>query len=162
MISRDFLRGLSHLSKAELATVARYETDSNGAGFTAVADILRRRGHTIEAIVVLEDGLQRFPKVASARASLAADYLSEGMIPEALRAAMAAIEQTPDNVLANRLALRMLVQSDRREDVLLRLKVLETLVPDDSLTSGIRKLVAAGDWAGAGAGANRPAGCHVF
>ena len=149
MKTRDFLRGLGNLSKQEMALIERFEADPTGAGFSAVADLLRKRGHVIEAIVILEDGLSRFPKVASARAALASDYLSQGMFDESLREALAVIESAPDNALAHRLALRLLINADRQSEALDRLAALARLVPDDPPTASLRKLAAAGDWAGA-------------
>lgn len=145
-VSTRFLRDLHNLTKEELATIQKFESDPTGAGFVPIAEMLRNRGYIEEAIVILEDGCLRYPQYASARALLAQDYFTQGMFEESLRAAEQVLKANPDNALAQRIHLKLLILFDRREGVLSRLKVIAQAAPDDSLTSAVRKAVGAGDW----------------
>ena len=145
----EFLKNLQNLTKTEQSIVQKFESDATGASFVPVADLLRSRGYIEEAIVILEDGLLKYPLYSSARASLAKDYLSLGMLHEALEQAQRVLEQGPDNALAQRICLKLHVLFNRREDVLNRLKTIEKIVPDDEITQAIRKAIASGDWGSA-------------
>lgn len=148
-VTTEFLNELQNLSKEEESVIRKFQADPTGASFVPVADLLRKRGYIEEAIVVLEDGVQNYPQYASARASLARDYYSQGMFDESLKASEAALAATPDNALAQRINLKILVLLDRREEALARLKNIARAVPDDGLTLAIRKAIAVNDWASA-------------
>lgn len=145
-VTTEFLNELQNLSKEEKSVIRKFQTDPTGASFVPVAELLRKRGYIEEAIVVLEDGVQNYPQYSSARASLARDYYSQGMFDEALKASEAVLTTTPDNALAQRINLKILVLLDKREEALARLKNIARAVPDDALTLAIRKALAVNDW----------------
>lgn len=149
MINRDFIKNLPNLTKQESSAIKSFENDETRAGFVGISDILRIRGYIEESIVLLEDGLRRFPKYSSARAQLAADYLTRGMPVEALRETKRVILDAPDNTQAQRLALKLFVYFDNKNDAKATLAVLNQLGADDLFTSTIRKCISNNDWTGA-------------
>jgi tetratricopeptide (TPR) repeat protein len=145
-VTTEFLSELQNLTKDEKTTIQKFQTDPTGASFVPVADLLRKRGYIEEAIVVLEDGVQNYPQYSSARAALARDYYSQGMFDESLQATESVLSTAPDNTLAQRINLKLLVLMDRREEAMVRLKNIARAVPDDALTAAIRKAIAVNDW----------------
>jgi hypothetical protein len=149
MMTRDFLRNLPNLTKQESTAIKNFDNDETKAGFVGISDILRHRGYLEESIIMLEDGLRRFPKYSSARAQLAADYLARGMPLESLRETKRVNLDAPDNTQAQRLALKLQIYFDKQNEVRNTLSILKTLVPDDVFTSTVRKCIANEDWIGA-------------
>jgi tetratricopeptide (TPR) repeat protein len=149
MMNRDFLRNLPNLTKQESTAIKNFDNDETKAGFVGISDILRNRGYLEESIIMLEDGLRRFPKYSSARAQLAADYLARGMPLESLRETKRVNLDAPDNTQAQRLALKLQIYFDKQIDARNTLSILKTLVPDDVFTSTVRKCIANEDWTGA-------------
>jgi tetratricopeptide (TPR) repeat protein len=149
MINRDFLKNLPNLTKQESTAIKNFENDETRAGFVGISDILRTRGYLEESIIMLEDGLRRFPKYSSARAQLASDYLARGMPIESLRETKRVNVDAPDNAQAQRLALKLQIFFDKQNEARSTLSILKKLVPDDVFTSTVRKCIANDDWTGA-------------
>lgn len=149
MIDQSFLNSLQNLSSEERTLIGKFQNDPTGATFVLIADLLRTRGFIEEAIVVLEDGLIRFPKYSSARAALARDYYSQGLLEQANKEARVVLADAPDNAQAHLLLVRLLVVFDQRDELLSRLRSTERIIPDDELTQSIRKAIATGDWTSA-------------
>ena len=148
-MNRDFLKNLPNLTKQESTAIKNFENDETRAGFVGISDILRTRGYLEESIIMLEDGLRRFPKYSSARAQLASDYLARGMPIESLRETKRVNVDAPDNAQAQRLALKLQIYFDKQTEARSTLSILKKLVPDDVFTSTVRKCIANDDWTGA-------------
>jgi tetratricopeptide (TPR) repeat protein len=140
---------LHNLSPTEKEMIARFEQAPQGPAFPAVSELLRKRGYLAESIVVLEEGLRAFPHFHSARAALAKDLFQKGLVADALENVTQVLKNTPDNLMAQRLRLRIgLVQSERKacED---QLESLRRLSPDDDFTRTVRARMSCDDFVGA-------------
>jgi len=147
--NRALWNELHNLSSQESELIKRFEVDPTGPAFVAVSDILRKRGYRDESIVILEEGLKKFPQYHSARASLAKDYFQRGLMREALDEIARVIARSPDNLMAQRLRLRLALVFDERSEAIERLGVLRQLSPDDEFTRMVRDRIAADNWSAA-------------
>jgi tetratricopeptide (TPR) repeat protein len=147
--SRAIWNELKGLTEHEIEVISKFERDTRGTMFVAAADILRKRGYIDETIVILEDGIKNFPQYYSARAALARDYYLKGMMVEARHHSEVVVQKSVDNVMAQRLKLKLDLLFDDRDEVRNRLKICKQLFPDDPLTIAIRDAVAIDDWDGA-------------
>lgn len=100
------LQGLP-LSRTEREVVRRFEQDPEGRSFLPVADILRSHRLHDEALELLTQGVERHPGFTVARVCLARDLLQKGLVEAAWRA----LEESPvalkENLLAQKLRLRL-------------------------------------------------------
>lgn len=146
--ARALWNDLQDLTPAECDTVSRFEKDPRGPLFMAAAEILRKRGYIDEAIVIMEDGVNSFPHYHSARAALARDYYFKGLMREALRQVSIVTEKSVDNLMAQRLRLKLAILFEDRHEVRNRLGILKNLFRDDDFTKTVRDLVAYDEWSG--------------
>ncbi len=137
---------LHALTGQEKDLIKRFESDPTGPAFVSVADILRKRAYLDEAIVVLEEGLRKFPQFHSARAALARDYFHKGLMHEALRELDSVLARSPDNLMAQRLRVRLALVFDEPSEAQSRLGLLRQLSPDDEFTRGVRDAMAREGW----------------
>lgn len=147
--TRALWNELHALTPQESEIIKRFEANSTGPAFVAVADLLRKRGYLDEAIVVLEEGLRKFPQYHSARAALARDYFHKGLLRDSAAALATVLARGPDNLMAQRLRLRLALLFDERDVALETLKILKQLSPDDEFTRLTRGRLATDDWASA-------------
>lgn len=146
--SKKVWNDLADLTIAEAETISRYERQPRGPLFMAAADILRRRGYVDEAIVIMEEGIRCYPHYHSARAALARDYFLKGMMKESNRQAQIVVDKSVDNLLAQRLKLKLAILFDDKDEVRRRLDILKNLFFDDEFTRAIRDLVSYDEWGG--------------
>jgi tetratricopeptide (TPR) repeat protein len=140
---------LHNLTGQEREFIKRFESDPTGPAFVAVSDILRKRGFIDESIVVLEDGLRKFPQYHSARAALGKDYFTKGLMRESLEEIGSVLARSPDNLMAQRLRLKLALIFDDRAEAWARLDLLKQLSPDDEFTRMVRGRLAVDDWSSA-------------
>ncbi len=140
---------LHNLNAQETDLIKRFESDPFGPLFVTAAEILRKRGYLDECIVLLEDGLKKFPQFHSARAALGRDYYFKGMMPEALTEIEIVITRNPENLMAQRLRMKLALIFDDRPSVIHRLNILKQLSTDDEFSRILRDLVSIDDWRGA-------------
>lgn len=144
--SRALWNELHNLSAQEIETIKRFEADSKGPVFSGVAELLRKRGYIDESIVILDEGLRSFPQYHSARAALARDYYFKGMMPEALQHIEVVIQRTPENLMAQRLRLKLALIFNQRQEAAARLEILKEISADDEFTRIARDLIAQNEW----------------
>jgi tetratricopeptide (TPR) repeat protein len=140
---------LQNLTAQETDTLARFQQDLKGTLFVSVAEIFRKRGMLDEAIVILEDGLRKFPHYHSARASLAKDYFYKGLMPESNAQLELVLQKNPDNLMAQRLRLKLALLFRNDDVARARLETLKQLFPDDEFTRSVRDLINSNNWPGA-------------
>lgn len=95
------------LSRTEREVVRRFENEPEGRSFLPVADILRAHQLHDEALELLTQGVERHPGFTVARVFLARDLLQKGLVEAAWRT----LEESPvplkDNLLAQKLSVRV-------------------------------------------------------
>ena len=140
---------LHNLNAQETDLIKRFESDPFGPLFVTATEILRKRGYLDECIVLLEDGLKKFPQFHSARAALGRDYYFKGMMPEALTEIEIVITRNPENLMAQRLRMKLALIFDDRPSVIHQLNILKQLSTDDEFSRILRDLVSMDNWRGA-------------
>lgn len=100
------LQGLP-LSRTEREVVRRFEQDPEGRSFLPVADILRSHRLHDEALELLTQGVERHPGFTVARVCLARDLLQKGLVEAAWRALDESPVPLKENLLAQKLRLRL-------------------------------------------------------
>ncbi|MCA2959473.1 MAG: tetratricopeptide repeat protein [Silvanigrellales bacterium] len=137
---------LQGLTTQEKEIIKRFETNPTGPAFVSVSELLRKRGYLEESIVTLEEGLRKFPQYHSARAALAKDYFQKGLMQEAQREVDVVLSKSPDNLMAQRLRLRIALLFEEKGVALEKLNILRQLSPDDEFTRLTREALAFDDW----------------
>jgi len=95
------------LSRAERETIKRFREDASGRGFLPVADILRAHRLIDESLELLTQGLQQHPNFTVARVILVRELLGKGLVSEAWQVLEQSPEPLRDNVLAQKLRLKL-------------------------------------------------------
>jgi hypothetical protein len=131
---------------SESEVMKRFEQNPSGPGFVSIADMLRKRGYLDESTAVLEDGVARFPSYFSAQASLAKNYFQKGLFQKSLDFIQIVLAKSPDNLMAQRLRLRLSVFFNEQDVALSRIEILKRLAPDDEFTKQIRISLEQGLW----------------
>ena len=137
---------LQGLTTQEKEIIKRFEVNPTGPAFVSVSELLRKRGYIDESIVTLEEGLRKFPQYHSARAALAKDYFQKGLMHEAQREVDVVLLKSPDNLMAQRLRLRIALLFEEKGVALEKLNILRQLSPDDEFTRLTRQALAFNDW----------------
>lgn len=137
---------LHGLTSQEKEIIKRFEANPTGPAFVSVSELLRKRGYLDESIVILEEGLRKFPQYHSARAALAKDLFQKGLIPEAKKEVDVVLSKSPDNLMAQRLRLRIALLLEEKSVAQERLLLLRQLSPDDEFTRLTREALAFDDW----------------
>ena len=83
-----------------LQTIFWSDRDPDGLAFAPLADALRRKGDTREAMVVLADGIARHPDYATGHVVATRLYMDQGMDSEAESSARRVLELDPENLVA--------------------------------------------------------------
>jgi len=97
------------LSRTERETIRRFRDDPAGRGFLPVADILRAHRLIDESLELLTQGVSQHPRFTVARVILVRELLGKGMVSEAWQTLEASPEPLRDNVLAQKLRLKLSV-----------------------------------------------------
>lgn len=97
------------LSRTEREVVRRFEAEPLGRTFLPLADILRAHRHQDESLELLMAGVERHPSFSVARVVLVRELLGKGLIGEAWRILASAPTSLKDNLLAQKLRLRLAI-----------------------------------------------------
>ncbi len=95
------------LSRTEKAVVKRFEADPAGRSFLPVSDILRSHRKPDESLELLMQGVQAHPSFTVARVVLARELYNKGMVAEAWQILEASPVSLHENVLAQKLRLKL-------------------------------------------------------
>lgn len=125
----------------------RWEQDPSSRIFTQLAEEYRRRGETLEAVKVLEEGLEHHPGSIAAQVSLGRCRLEAGLVEPALAALEAVVRKDPTQLVAYRLLVEAYVQQGDAASARERLEIYSQLNEQDPevevLEERIRSLEAA-------------------
>ncbi len=140
---------LSGLTTHEKELIAQFDTDPKATTCVASSDLLRKRGFLDESIILLEDTVKRFPTYIAARVALGKDYYTRGMFSESQREIEFALSHTVENLMAQRLQLKLALLRDNADMARQAVDVLRTLTPMDEFTRAAKEYVDIGDFASA-------------
>lgn len=140
---------LSGLTTHERELIAQFESDPKATTCVASSDLLRKRGFLDESIILLEDTVKRFPNYIAARVTLGKDYFARGMFSEAQREIEFALSHTFENLMAQRLQLKLALLRHDAEKARQAVDVLRTLTPMDEFTRAAKEYVDLGDFTSA-------------
>ncbi|MFZ9520159.1 MAG: tetratricopeptide repeat protein [Silvanigrellaceae bacterium] len=140
---------LSGITAQEKELIEQLEKDPKSTTLVAASDILRKRGYIDESIVLLEDTVKRFPNYMAARVALGRDYFSRGMFQECQREIELALSQSVENLMAQRLQLKLALLNNDLEKTHAAVEVLRALTPMDDFTRSAKEYVDFGDYASA-------------
>lgn len=140
---------LSGLTTQEKELVDQFEKEPKATTCVAASDILRKRGYLDESIVLLEDTVKRFPNYMAARVALGKDYFVRGMFNESQREIEVALAQTIENLMAQRLQLKLALLNNDVTRVKQAVEVLRALTPMDDFTRAAKEYVDVGDFGSA-------------
>ncbi len=144
--TRGFWQRLAGLSPKETEWLQRLEDEPSGTSYLGAASVLRSRGMTGETIVLLEEGLGRFPAHHSLRLALGKELLHKGLLREAAGTLEPLLAWDQDNAPALQLVLKTCIylqEKDKAAEILGRLRRLRG---DDAITAWIRQAVEVDDW----------------
>lgn len=97
------------LSRAEEAVVKRYASDPQGRAFLPISDILRQHKLIDESVEILVQGVERHPAFTVARVILARELFLKGLCEDAWMTLESCREPLHENVLAQRLRLKLAI-----------------------------------------------------
>jgi tetratricopeptide (TPR) repeat protein len=140
---------LSGLTPQEKELIAQFENEPKATTCVASSDILRKRGYLDESIVLLEDTVRRFPNYMAARVALGRDYYTRGLFTEAQREIEFALTQTVENLMAQRLQLKISLLNNDIPKIKQAVEVLRALTPMDDFTRAAKEYVDLGDFGSA-------------
>lgn len=140
---------LSGLTTHEKELVAQFEADPKATTCVASSDLLRKRGFLDESIILLEDTVKRFPTYVAARVALGKDYFSRGMFSESQREIEFALSHTVENLMAQRLQLRLALLRNDDEKARQSVDILRALTPMDEFTRAAKDYVDMSDFTSA-------------
>jgi tetratricopeptide (TPR) repeat protein len=120
---------------AALSSIRRYEErlakDPRSLAFAPLAELYRKVGRVRDAIALCREGLARFPDYATARLILAKALADDGDIEAALAELGAALEATPADAAAHRLAAELHRRAGRLAESVGHLRRVVALDPAD-------------------------------
>ncbi|MCC6277237.1 MAG: tetratricopeptide repeat protein [Oligoflexia bacterium] len=116
-----------------------YEKDPNSKVFAPLAEAYRRMGLLEEAIDLAERGVKRHPNFASGRVALGKCYFQKREYDEAVSELTAAVELSPENLLAHQLLAECFVKINKSKEALDAYKMVLFLNPQDSRVADIVK-----------------------
>jgi tetratricopeptide (TPR) repeat protein len=140
---------LSGLTPQEKELIAQFEKEPKATTCVASSDILRKRGYLDESIVLLEDTVRRFPNYMAARVALGRDYYTRGLFAESQREIELALTQTVENLMAQRLQLKLSLLNNDVPKIKQAVEVLRALTPMDDFTRAAKEYVDLGDFGSA-------------
>lgn len=140
---------LSGLTTHERELIAQFENDPKATTCVASSDLLRKRGFLDESIILLEDTVKRFPTYIAARVTLGKDYFARGMFSEAQREIEFALSHTIENLMAQRLQLKLALLRHDADKARQAVDVLRALTPMDEFTRAAKEYVDLGDFTSA-------------
>lgn len=140
---------LSGLTPQEKELIEQFDKDPKATTLVASSDILRKRGYIDEAIVLLEDTVKRFPNYMAARVALGRDYYSRGMFSEAQKEIQLALSHSVENLMAQRLQLKLALLNHDEPRVLATVEILRALTPMDDFTRSAKEYIDLGDFGSA-------------
>jgi tetratricopeptide (TPR) repeat protein len=140
---------LSGLTTHEKELIAQFDADPKATTCVASSDLLRKRGFLDESIILLEDTVRRFPTYIAARVALGKDYYTRGMFNESQREIEFALSHTVENLMAQRLQLKLALLRDDADKARQAVDVLRALTPMDEFTRAAKEYVDIGDFASA-------------
>lgn len=94
----------------------RYERSSDSRLFAPLADAYRKHGDTAKAIELLEQGIEKYPRYASARVILGKCYYDTGATERARAEFARVLEIDPENMVALKYLGDISLAEDRRRD----------------------------------------------
>lgn len=129
------------LSRTEQEVVKRFMQDPGGRGFLPVADVLRTHKLIEESLELLTQGVQLHPHFAVARVVLAREFYNRGMLMEAWRLLDDSPVALHDNVLAQKLILKIAIAFGDESSALAALKGLRLLQGLDAETKRLGEML---------------------
>lgn len=140
---------LSGLTAQEKELIEQFEKEPKATTSVASSDILRKRGYLDESIVLLEDTVKRFPNYMAARVALGRDYFSRGLFSESQREIELALTQNIENLMAQRLQLKLSLLNNDIAKSKQAVDILRALTPMDDFTRAAKEYVDLGDFGSA-------------
>lgn len=140
---------LSGLTQQEKELIEQFDKDPKATTLVASSDILRKRGYIDEAIVLLEDTVKKFPSYMAARVALGRDYYTRGMFAESQREIEFALGQSAENLMAQRLQLKLSLLQNDHIKTSRALEILRALTPMDDFTRSAKEYLDIGDFVSA-------------
>jgi tetratricopeptide (TPR) repeat protein len=137
---------LSGLTPQEKELIEQFDKDPKATTLVASSDILRKRGYIDEAIVLLEDTVKRFPNYMAARVALGRDYYTRGMFSDSQREIGVALGQSAENLMAQRLQLKLALLENDQPRTQKALEILRALTPMDDFTRSAKEYIDLGDF----------------
>lgn len=131
------------LSRTEQEVVKRFLSDPGGRGFLPVADVLRTHKLMEESLELLTHGVQSHPHFAVARVVLARELYHRGMLLESWRLLGESPVALHDNVLAQKLILKMALAFGDERSALEALNGLKLLQGLDTETKRLGEMLEA-------------------
>ncbi|MCG6552776.1 MAG: hypothetical protein L7F77_10645 [Candidatus Magnetominusculus sp. LBB02] len=114
----------------------------NPKPFIPLSEEYKNSGMTAEAIYILEQCIEKFPKFMSARVALGNLYMEKGAFIHAIDEFVAVVETIPDNVLTHRKLAELYSILGDTENALSSYQTILSLKPADrDAEQGIRKLL---------------------
>ncbi len=96
--------------------IERYERAGDSRLFAPLADAYRKKGDTVKAIEILEQGLERFPQYASGRVILGKCFYDTGATERAKAEFRRVLEIDADNMVALKYLGDILLAEERRPE----------------------------------------------
>jgi tetratricopeptide (TPR) repeat protein len=140
---------LGGLTALEKELIEQLERDPKAITFVSSSDILRKRGFIDEAIILLEEAVRQFPNYMAARVSLGRDYYTRGLFGEAQREIEVALTHAPENLMAQRLQLKLALIDNDIKKTHAAIDVLRRLTPMDEFTRCAKEYIDLADYASA-------------
>lgn len=129
-------------------TIRRYQErlakDPTSLAFAPLADAYRKAGRTREAIGLCREGLGRFPHYSTARLILAKALLDDGNPEGALAEVKLALEKSPRDAEAHRLASELYRRAGRLDEALGHLRQAVKLDPGDRESRALLEVLGGG------------------
>ncbi len=118
-----------------------YQKDPNSKVFAPLAEAYRKMGLLDEAFRISESGVQKHPNFPSGRVAFAKVLIEKKMFEPAIEQLKAAVEISPENILAHLLQGECFLQLKHMKDALKAFKMVLFLNPMDTRAqSTVRKL----------------------
>src|SRR3989442_143106 len=112
-----------------------YEKDPNSKVFAPLAEAYRRMGLIDEAIDLAQKGVQKHPHFASGRVALGKCLAQKGEYKKAVEQLRAAVEVSPENLLAHQILAECLSKLNKPIEALNAYKMALFLNPNDAKVS---------------------------
>lgn len=132
--------------KGDQDAQTRYKQDPKSTAFVPYAEVLRSENDIDGAIEVLRQGLQHHPHLAVARVALIRSLYQKGLLEEAWQELQFSPSHIADNLLAQRLRLRMAILRGDKEESFGAIRQLGLAHRLDEESQKLKDDLESGDW----------------